>query len=53
MAFLILLILVGGVLLYALSGNAKVSEIGRLMFFAALVALCITVFAPLAAKLFH
>lgn len=31
--------MIAGVLLFALSANAKVSEIGRIMFFAGLLAL--------------
>lgn len=38
-----LLVSLVGALLYVLSGNAKLSEIGRLSFFAGLLATCLAV----------
>ncbi len=48
-----MVVLVGGLCLYGFSSNAKAAELGRLMFACAMLALCIVIFAPLAAKFFH
>lgn len=38
--WVVLLIALAGVLLWALAGNPKVAEIGRIMFFCGLLAMC-------------
>lgn len=53
MAYITLLILLAGMLMYLLCSNAKAQELGRIMFFCALIALTIVVFAPKTAHLFH
>ena len=53
MAYVTILVLVCGLLMYLLSSNAKAQELGRLLFFAAALALLIVVFAPMSARVFH
>lgn len=42
-ASILLIILVIGVLIYALASNVKVAELGKIMFFCALLAFCLGV----------
>lgn len=53
MAYISILMLVVGLLMYLLCSHAKAQEIGRMLFFAAILALAIVVFAPQSARLFH
>jgi hypothetical protein len=52
MAYLLLIALVGGLLMYLLCANSKAVEIGRMLFFASVLALLIAL-APLTAHLLH
>lgn len=51
MPYITLVILIAGLLMYLLASNGKAQELGRLMFFAALLALAIVVFAPHSVRL--
>ena len=51
-AYLLLVALLGGLLMYLLCKNAKAAEIGRMLFFAAVLAVLIAL-APLTVHLFH
>jgi hypothetical protein len=52
MTYLLLVALVGGLLMYLLCANAKAAEIGRMLFFSAVLALLIA-FGPATAHLLH
>jgi hypothetical protein len=52
MSYLLLAALIGGLLMYLLCANAKAIEIGRMLFFASVLALLIAL-APLTAHLLH
>jgi hypothetical protein len=52
MAYLLLAALIGGLLMYLLSKNAKAVEIGRLLFFASVLALLVAL-APSTVRLLH
>jgi uncharacterized membrane protein len=51
-AYLLLIALVTGLLMYLLSANAKVVRIGELLLFSSILALLIAI-APTTAKLLH
>ncbi len=53
MAYITLLILLAGMLMYLLCANGKAQELGRIMFFCALASLTFVVFAPKTLALFH
>ncbi|MGH7176823.1 MAG: hypothetical protein ACREJC_05525 [Tepidisphaeraceae bacterium] len=50
MAYITIFVLVAGLLMYLLSSNSKAQDIGRLMFFAAVLALLIAL-APSSMRL--
>lgn len=52
MAYILLAALVGGLLLYLLATSAKAVEIGRMLFFAAVLALLVAL-APSTVHLLH
>lgn len=52
MAYLLLAALIGGLLMYLLCSNSKAAEIGKMLFFAAVLALLITL-APATLHLLH
>jgi len=52
MAYLLILALVGGLLMYLLCKQAKAVEVGRLLFFAAALALLVAL-APATVRLLH
>ena len=52
MAYLLLAALVGGLLMYLLCSNTKAAEIGRMLFFASVLALLVAL-APLTVHLLH
>jgi hypothetical protein len=52
-AWIPLIALIVGILMYALASNAKVAEIGRLLFFAAFLALLIVMAPATVAKFFR
>lgn len=52
MAYITIITLIVGLLMYLLSSNSKAQDIGRLLFFAAALALLI-VLAPASASLFR
>lgn len=52
MAYLTLIALVAGLLMYMLSSNTKVIDIGRMIFFAAAIGLMVAM-APATAHLLH
>ena len=53
MAYISILTLIIGLLMYLLCSQAKAQEIGRMLFFASFLSLSIVVFAPQSARLFH
>jgi len=52
MAYLTLAALIGGLLMYLLCANSKAAEIGRMLFFAAVLALLIAL-APATVHVLH
>jgi len=52
MAYLLLAALIGGLLMYLLCKNSKAAEIGRMLFFASVLALLVAL-APLTVHLLH
>jgi len=52
MQFITIIALVVGLLLYLLASNSKAQDIGRILFFTAVLALLIAL-APASARLFH
>jgi len=52
MAYLLLAALIGGLLMYLLCSNSKAAEIGRMMFFASILALLIAL-APSTVHVLH
>ena len=53
MQYITLLVLIAGLLMYVLGSHAKVQELGRLLFFAAALALLVVVFAPHSVRMFR
>ena len=52
MAYLLIAALIGGLLMYLLCSNTKACEIGRMLFFAAVLALLVAL-APLTVHALH
>lgn len=52
MAYLLLAALIGGLLMYLLCANGKAQEIGRMLFFSAILALLIAL-APSTVHMLH
>ena len=52
MTYLLLVTLIGGLLMYVLCQQAKAQEIGRMLFFAAVLGLMIA-YGPVTAHLLH
>jgi len=52
MAYILLIALVGGLLMYLLCKNTKAAEIGRMLFFAGVLALLVAL-APTTVHLLH
>jgi hypothetical protein len=52
MAYILIIALVGGLLMYLLCKNAKAAEIGRMLFFASVLALLVAL-APSTVHLLH
>jgi hypothetical protein len=52
MPYVLIIALVGGLLMYLLCSNAKAAEIGRMLFFAAILGLLIAL-APSTVRMLH